>query len=61
MLVPSNAMVQIPIKQLTLGKSGYELLNPGVVKPVDNRGAPLAGFEWPDATKYGNEPKWIYI
>jgi hypothetical protein len=43
--------VQIPIKHATLGKSGYELLKPGVVSPVDNK-FPLAE-ERPLATKYG--------
>ena len=50
--MPSNAMVQIPMKQLTLGKSGmYVEGQPGEVAPVASLGAAVAGFECPLATK----------
>lgn len=56
MLVPSKAIVQMPIKQLTLGKSGYEFFHPGVVSPVASLGALLPLLLWPLAMKYGEAP-----
>src|SRR5436309_474994 len=64
LLVPSKSIVHRLPRQLTRGKSG-QLFQPGVVFPVASSGAPVAGFDFPLATKYGNDPvaplrKFIY-
>lgn len=46
----------MPMKQDTLGKSGYELLKPGVVRPVAKQ--PPFLLDFPLTTKYGYEPPW---
>lgn len=51
MLIPSNTIEHKVHKQATLGKSGYELEKPGVVRPVTNLGAEFPGLDFPLATK----------
>ena len=55
MFIPSNVIVQMPIKQAIRGKSGYDEANPGVVNPVFSLVVPF-GLDLPLATKYGYAP-----
>lgn len=45
--------MHIDKKQAVLGKSGYELVKPGVVRPVERRGLEFGGLFLPLAQKYG--------